>query len=78
MTDSLRTTTVTCNSVHGFARVSDESLRASVRDRTSNVPAEATITDFGCYPRVRMWMIRRQRAITSGQGAVFYDGVNES
>src|SRR5467141_426956 len=72
--DSLRTTTCEVQDVNWISlEVPSESLRASVKIRHKHVPAEATITALDAT-RVRIVFDTPQRAITSGQGAVFYDG----
>ena len=52
---------------------STESLRAAIKIRHKHVPAEATITPLDAL-NARVVFDAPQRAITSGQGAVFYDG----
>jgi len=72
--ESLRTTTCAVQDVNWISlEVPSESLRASVKIRHKHVPAEATITALDAT-RVRIVFDTPQRAITSGQGAVFYDG----
>src|SRR5712672_462215 len=72
--DSLRTTTCEVQDVNWISlEVPSESLRASVKIRHKHVPAEATITALDAT-RVRIVFDTPQRAITSGQGAVFYEG----
>lgn len=72
--DSLRTTTCEVQDVNWISlEVPSESLRASVKIRHKHVPAEATITALDAT-QVRIVFDTPQRAITSGQGAVFYDG----
>jgi tRNA-specific 2-thiouridylase len=72
--ESLRTTTCEVQDVNWISlQVPSEPLRASVKIRHKHVPAEATITALDAA-RVRIVFDTPQRAITSGQGAVFYDG----
>jgi len=71
--ESLRTTTCEVQDVNWIAHeVSGELLRASVKIRHKHIPAEATITASDAT-RARVVFDAPQRAITSGQGAVFYD-----
>jgi tRNA-specific 2-thiouridylase len=72
--DSLRTTRCEVHDINWVAHpVSDESVRATVKIRHKHVPADATVTplDRTC---ARVTFDVPQRAITSGQGAVFYEG----
>jgi len=72
--ESLRTTTCEVQDVNWISlEAPSESLRASVKIRHKHVPAEATITALDAT-RVRIVFDTPQRAITSGQGGVFYDG----
>ena len=48
--------------------------RAQVRIRNRHVPADATLTPVGDDTRVEVRFDQPQRAVTPGQGAVFYDG----
>jgi len=48
-------------------------IRAAVKIRHKHIPAEATVTPVG-HDRARVAFDAPQRAITSGQGSVFYDG----
>ena len=48
--------------------------RAEVRIRNRHVPAPATLTPLGDDTRVECRFDEPQRAVTPGQGAVFYDG----
>lgn len=52
---------------------SDECFQASVKIRHKHVAAQATVTPLDAT-RARVQFDAPQRAITSGQGAVFYDG----
>jgi tRNA-specific 2-thiouridylase len=52
---------------------SSEPFRAAVKIRHKHVPADATVTPLDST-RARIEFDAPQRAITSGQGAVFYDG----
>jgi tRNA-uridine 2-sulfurtransferase len=72
--DSLRTTTCEVQAVNWISlEVPGESLRANVKIRHKHIPAEATITALDAT-QARIVFDTPQRAITSGQGAVFYDG----
>ena len=72
--ESLRTTVCEVQDVNWISlEVPAASLRASVKIRHKHVPAEATITAFNAT-EARIVFDTPQRAITSGQGAVFYDG----
>jgi tRNA-specific 2-thiouridylase len=72
--ESLRTTMCEVQDVNWISlEAPSESLRASVKIRHKHVPAEATITAFNAT-QARIVFDVPQRAITSGQGAVFYDG----
>jgi tRNA-specific 2-thiouridylase len=48
--------------------------RAQVRIRNRHVPADATLLPVGDDTRVEVRFDTPQRAVTPGQGAVFYDG----
>ena len=48
--------------------------RAQVRIRNRHVPAGATLSPVGDDSRVAVQFDQPQRAVTPGQGAVFYDG----
>jgi len=70
----LRTTVCEVQDVNWISlEVPAASLRASVKIRHKHVPAEATITAFNAT-EARIVFDTPQRAITSGQGAVFYGG----
>ena len=73
--ESLRTSTCEVHEVNWISlEIPTEPLRASVKIRHKHVPAEATITALD-DTRARIVFDTPQRAITAGQGAVFYDGV---
>jgi tRNA-specific 2-thiouridylase len=70
--DSLRTTTCEVQDINWIAhQVSSESLRAAVKIRHKHVPSAATVTPLD-DTRAQIVFDTPQRAITSGQGAVFY------
>ena len=71
--ESLRTTTCEVENINWIAQVpSNEPMRAAVKIRHKHIPADATVTPLdAAYARVIFDV--PQRAITSGQGAVFYD-----
>src|SRR5216683_851141 len=72
--ESLRSTTCEVGNVNWIAHeVSNEPLRAAVKIRHKHIPADATVTPLDST-RARVTFDAPQRAITSGQGAVFYDG----
>jgi tRNA-specific 2-thiouridylase len=72
--ESLRTSTCEVQDVNWISHVpSTEALRATVKIRHKHVPAEATVTPLDTT-HARIVFDLPQRAITSGQGAVFYDG----
>ena len=72
--ESLRTTACDVQDVNWIAhQVSTELVRATVKIRHKHVPAEATVTPLDAS-HARIGFDTPQRAITSGQGAVFYDG----
>jgi tRNA-uridine 2-sulfurtransferase len=50
------------------------SIRAHVRIRNKHIPAAATIYPTIDSTRVEVNFDEPQRAVTPGQGAVFYDG----
>ena len=71
---SLRTSTCEVQDVNWIAhQPSGEPLRAAVKIRHKHIPAEATVIPLGAA-QARVAFDAPQRAITSGQGAVFYDG----
>ena len=72
--ESLRTTTCEVENVNWIAHeAGNEPVRAAVKIRHKHIPAEATVTPLGATT-ARITFDAPQRAITSGQGAVFYDG----
>jgi len=72
--ESLRTSACEVQEVNWIARpFSGEPFRAAVKIRHKHVPAEATVTPLDAT-HARIEFDAPQRAITSGQGAVFYDG----
>ncbi|HWW17115.1 MAG TPA: tRNA 2-thiouridine(34) synthase MnmA [Candidatus Saccharimonadales bacterium] len=72
--ETLRTTTCDVRDVNWIAHeFSAEPLRATVKIRHKHVPAEATITPLDAL-NTRIVFDAPQRAITAGQGAVFYNG----
>jgi tRNA-uridine 2-sulfurtransferase len=72
--ESLRTTTCEGENVNWIALANpSEPFRASVKIRHKHIPAEARVEPLGAA-RARIVFDTPQRAITSGQGAVFYDG----
>jgi tRNA-specific 2-thiouridylase len=71
--ESLRTTTCEVENINWIALANpSEPVRAAVKIRHKHVPADASVEplDGG---RARVVFDTPQRAITSGQGAVFYD-----
>ena len=56
-----------------FDRAARCAVRAAVKIRHKHVAAMATVEAIG-EDRARVMFDEPQRAITSGQGAVFYDG----
>jgi tRNA-specific 2-thiouridylase len=71
--ESLRTATCEVENINWIALENPvEPVRAAVKIRHKHVPAEATVEPFGTT-RARIVFDVPQRAITSGQGAVFYD-----
>jgi tRNA-specific 2-thiouridylase len=72
--ESLRSTTCEVENVNWIAhQASNEPLRAAVKIRHKHIPADASVTPLDSA-RARVTFDAPQRAITSGQGAVFYDG----
>jgi tRNA-specific 2-thiouridylase len=72
--ESLRTTTCEVENINWIALANpSQPVRAAVKIRHKHVPADASVEplDGG---RARVVFDVPQRAITSGQGAVFYDG----
>jgi len=52
----------------------EQPVRAQMKIRNKHVPAEATLRPAGDSRRVEVIFDEPQRAVTPGQGAVFYDG----
>ncbi len=72
--ESLRATTCEIEQVNWIALENPKaSLRAAIKIRHKHVPATATVEPVDAT-RARVTFDAPQRAITSGQGAVFYDG----
>jgi tRNA-uridine 2-sulfurtransferase len=72
--ESLRATMCEVQAVNWIAvPVPGEPIRANVKIRHKHIPAAATITALDAT-RAHIVFDTPQRAITSGQGAVFYDG----
>ena len=72
--ESLRTATCEVENVNWIAHeATNEPLRAAVKIRHKHIPAEATVLPLDST-HARITFDTPQRAITSGQGAVFYDG----
>jgi tRNA-specific 2-thiouridylase len=72
--ETLRTTTCDVQGVNWIAReFAAEPVRGAVKIRHKHVPAQAMITPLDAL-NARIVFDTPQRAITSGQGAVFYDG----
>lgn len=72
--ESLRTTCCEVENVNWIARVaSNDAVRAAVKIRHKHTPADATVLPLDTT-HLRIIFDTPQRAITSGQGAVFYDG----
>src|ERR1700737_1406052 len=72
--ESLRTATCEVEDVNWIAhQASSDAVRATVKIRHKHVPAEATVTPLDAT-HARIAFDAPQRDITSGQGAVFYDG----
>jgi tRNA-specific 2-thiouridylase len=71
----LQTNTFTASSVNWISIPAIlEPRRAEVRIRNRHVPAAATLVPVGDDSRVEVRFDSPQRAVTPGQGAVFYDG----
>ena len=71
--DALRTTSFEVNRCKlGFDRTALGAVRATVKIRHKHEPAAATVEALG-DSRARITFDAPQRAITPGQGAVFYD-----
>jgi len=49
-------------------------IRAEVKIRNKHTPAGATLRSVGPDTRIEVIFDEPQRAVTPGQGAVFYDG----
>jgi tRNA-specific 2-thiouridylase len=72
--DSLRTTSFEVNGVNWVSiEPPSASLRATVKIRHKHEPAPAVVEALG-NSQARITFDAPQRAITPGQGAVFYDG----
>ena len=72
--EALRKSSCDVHGVNWISRAADAAaFRASVKIRHKHLPAEATVTPCGDTD-ARIEFDLPQRAITSGQGAVFYDG----
>jgi tRNA-uridine 2-sulfurtransferase len=72
--ESLRATTCEIEQVNWIAlECPSQAFRAAVKIRHKHIPAMATVEPLGAT-RARVTFDAPQRAITSGQGAVFYDG----
>jgi tRNA-specific 2-thiouridylase len=72
--ESLRATTCETEQVNWIAlECPSQAFRAAVKIRHKHIPAMATVKPLGAT-RARVTFNAPQRAITSGQGAVFYDG----
>src|ERR1700675_365624 len=72
--ESLRTATCEVENVNWIAlEATNEPVRAAVKIRHKHIPADATVTPLDATT-ARITFDAPQRAITSGQGAVFYDG----
>jgi tRNA-uridine 2-sulfurtransferase len=72
--DSLRSTVCEVESVNWISIARPDSpVRASVKIRHKHAAAPATVQAIG-NDRARVTFDEPQRAITSGQGAIFYDG----
>ncbi len=72
--ESLRTSACDVQHVNWIShQVCADPVCATVKIRHKHVPAEATITPVD-DTRARVVFDAPQRAITSGQGGVFYDG----
>jgi len=71
----LQTATFTVSSVNWISIGPIETpRRAQVRIRNRHIPADATLIPIGDDARVKVQFDEPQRAVTPGQGAVFYDG----
>jgi tRNA-uridine 2-sulfurtransferase len=72
--ESLRTTKCEIEQVNWIAlECPSQPFRAAVKIRHKHIPAMAKVEPLDA-PRARVTFNAPQRAITSGQGAVFYDG----
>ena len=72
--ESLRTSTCEVENVNWIAHVaSNEPVCAAIKIRHKHIPADATVLPLDST-HARITFDTPQRAITSGQGAVFYDG----
>jgi tRNA-uridine 2-sulfurtransferase len=72
--ESLRSTVCEVENVNWISiALPDSPVRASVKIRHKHAPAPATVQAIG-NDRARVTFDEPQRAITSGQGAIFYDG----
>jgi tRNA-specific 2-thiouridylase len=72
--ESLRATVTEIEQVNWIALENPtDAFRAAVKIRHKHIPANATVEPLG-GARARVIFDTPQRAITSGQGAVFYDG----
>jgi tRNA-uridine 2-sulfurtransferase len=72
--ESLRTTRCEVENINWIALENpSEPFRAAVKIRHKHIPAEASVEPLDAT-RARIVFDTPQRAITSGQGAVFYDG----
>jgi len=72
--ESLRTATCEVENVNWIAlEATNEPVRAAVKIRHKHIPADATVTPLDATT-ARITFDAPQRAITSGQGAVFCDG----
>jgi tRNA-specific 2-thiouridylase len=75
--ESLRQTTCVVENINWIAcEKPSEPVRAAVKIRHKHVPAEATVQPINAT-HARVTFDAPQRAITSGQGAVFYDSDGE-
>jgi tRNA-specific 2-thiouridylase len=71
--ESLRTTTCEVENINWIALANPSGpVRAAVKIRHKHVPSEASVEPLDAT-RARVVFDTPQRAITSGQGAVFYD-----
>ena len=72
--ESLRTTTCEVENINWIAHVSsNDTVRAAIKIRHKHIPADATVLPLDTT-HARITFDTPQRAITSGQGAVFYHG----